>query len=350
MRRTRFTPLALAGALVASMAGRAHATPTEPQSCEAALERLSGQFGSCRLQVESTFAKKRDATKRAAALDKCATKFSTSYAKSVARYGAADCPATPQSAFASSLAQCTDDTTTAAHGGSLPTCGDDVVNVAGEQCDGADLGGSSCGSLGLAGGTLACTAGCRFDTSACTHGTFPASGQTTCWNTVGTVVPCAGTRYDGDLQSGASLAFVDNGDGTVSDANTGLTWEKLADDGGLHDKDTTYSWSAAFAHVADLNAAAFAGHADWRVPNIRELKSIVDFEHATPAVGAAFNNGCASGCSVTTCSCTSTGYHWTSTTLASNPPFAFVMTFSVGESSFANKGFTAVVRAVRGGA
>jgi hypothetical protein len=47
-----------------------------------------------------------------------------------------------------------------------PICGDGVLNGT-EECDGADLGGSACTDFGHPGGVLLCTAGCMFDTSAC---------------------------------------------------------------------------------------------------------------------------------------------------------------------------------------
>lgn len=50
--------------------------------------------------------------------------------------------------------------------GTLPTCGDGVAEC-NEICDGADLNGSTCDSLGYAGGTLACGATCTFNTSGC---------------------------------------------------------------------------------------------------------------------------------------------------------------------------------------
>ena len=49
----------------------------------------------------------------------------------------------------------------------LPECGDGVTNQASEACDGPDLSGATCGSLGLGDGLLACTNGCRYDASGC---------------------------------------------------------------------------------------------------------------------------------------------------------------------------------------
>src|SRR5437773_2844025 len=106
---------------------------------------------------------------------------------------------------------------------------------------------------------------------------FPATGQMTCWDTNGNVIPCAGTGQDGDLRKGAPLSYTDNGNGTVTDNNTGLVWEKLSMDGSVHDVSTTYPWANAFAqHVATLNSTNFAGHNDWRMPNVKELESIMN--------------------------------------------------------------------------
>src|SRR5207245_11724451 len=77
---------------------------------------------------------------------------------------------------------------------------------------------------------------------------FPATGQMTCWDTNGNVIPCAGTGQDGDLRKGAPLSYTDNGNGTVTDNNTGLVWEQLSMDGSVHDVSTTYPWENASAH------------------------------------------------------------------------------------------------------
>jgi hypothetical protein len=51
----------------------------------------------------------------------------------------------------------------------ISVCGNNIKE-GGEQCDGTDLGGATCQSLGFTGGTLSCSASCNFNTSACTSG------------------------------------------------------------------------------------------------------------------------------------------------------------------------------------
>jgi len=180
---------------------------------------------------------------------------------------------------------------------------------------------------------------------------FPATGQTTCWDGSGNVIPCAGTGQDGDLRKGAPLAYVDNGNGTVTDKNTGLVWEKLSVDRSVHDVGNVYTWDQAFSvHVATLNSTNFAGHNDWRVPNVRELQSIVNYQNFNPPVSPAFNNNCSLGCTVTTCSCTAnSGVYWSSTTVARTPTNAWLVEFVDGFVSNTGKSFVKFVRGVRGG-
>ena len=207
-------------------------------------------------------------------------------------------------------------------------CGNGVIDP-GEACDGTNFGGATCESAGFPyGGTLACVAGCTLDTSAC-HRAMLATGQTTCWGSSFTVIPCAGTGQDGDTQTGAPLAYMDNGDGTITDANTGLMWEKQSiGDGSVHDVFNYYSWDQAFSvHVATLNGLSFAGHSDWRVPNVRELLSIVNYENVCPPVSPAFNTDCTLPCTVLTCSCTWSDTYWSSSTSAAFPDSAWEVLF-----------------------
>ena len=60
---------------------------------------------------------------------------------------------------------------------------------------------------------------------------LPKTGQTTCWDTIGNVIPCPGTGQDGEIQAGVawpSPRFNDNGNGTVTDKLTGLMWTQNA--------------------------------------------------------------------------------------------------------------------------
>jgi hypothetical protein len=187
---------------------------------------------------------------------------------------------------------------------------------------------------------------------------FPASGQTTAY----------GPGSDGDVHGGAVLSYTDNGDGTITDNNTGLMWEKKDDSGGIHDKDSTYTWGMDAApytmngtmvteFLATLNTPpCFAGHCDWRIPNVKELQSIIDYENSGPAVSATFNTNCVAGCTV--CSCTAFSlqvatYYWSSTTF--NFPalrgFAWYVEFTFGDVTAhgGSKGSGNLVRAVRGG-
>lgn len=82
----------------------------------------------------------------------------------------------------------------------------------------------------------------------------PAKGQ-----------PCFGqdAQYEGPQPS-----YRDNGDGTVTDLNTGLMWQKGFDGGGKH------TFAEARAGAA---ACRTGGHSDWRLPTIKELYSLIDF-------------------------------------------------------------------------
>jgi len=229
------------------------------------------------------------------------------------------------------------------------TCGDGLKN-GDDGCDGTDLGGATCISLGFGGGTLRCTPSCSIDATGCaTHGgqTLPPTGQTTCWDTGAHMIQCVGTGQDGE--HGGRLAFVDNGDGTITDLHTNLMWETKSDDGSLHDKDKLYSWDTAFTvHVAELNRSNFAGYGDWRVPNVKELLSIVDYESYLPAVHPVFNARCAPSCRVTSCSCNVSNYAMSSTTVAGNTGGVWIVHFGYGLLIGGNKSATDYrIRAVR---
>jgi len=80
--------------------------------------------------------------------------------------------------------------------------------------------------------------------------------------------------------------FQDNGDGTIRDRATGLTWTKL-DSGHLkagENKDGKLNWEQALRWAEDLE---YAGYSDWRLPNIKELQSIVDYTRSPDTTQSA---------------------------------------------------------------
>ncbi len=80
--------------------------------------------------------------------------------------------------------------------------------------------------------------------------------------------------------------FHDNGDGTVTDRATGLTWLKR-DSGHLKagpKRDGRLDWEQALSWAEALE---HAGHSDWRLPNAKELQSIVDYTRSPSATRSA---------------------------------------------------------------
>ncbi len=67
--------------------------------------------------------------------------------------------------------------------------------------------------------------------------------------------------------------FGDNGDGTISDMATGLMWSQ--DDSGVG-----LNWEDALAWVQTKNSENYLGYADWRLPNVKELQSVVDYSRS----------------------------------------------------------------------
>jgi hypothetical protein len=142
-------------------------------------------------------------------------------------------------------------------------------------------------------------------------------------------------------------AFVDNGDGTIIDNRTGLMWEKLSDDGSVHDWNDLYTANTDANKILALNASGgFAGHTDWRLPTIHELMTLL-----RSSLPSEFDNNCAPGCTVLTCSCTEHYYYWSSTQFpAANLVWeAFFPSGSLTQINADIKESNKYVRAVRGG-
>jgi hypothetical protein len=128
-----------------------------------------------------------------------------------------------------------------------------------------------------------------------------------------------------------SQALIDNGDGTVTDSETGLMWQQLSADAG------TMTWQEALAYCEELS---LAGYTDWRLPNLNELISIVDFSASRPSIDVdAFPD-------------TVDDWYHSSTTGVAVPSSAWSVDFTFGGSNYSSispKSFRKHVRAVRGG-
>ncbi len=183
-------------------------------------------------------------------------------------------------------------------------------------------------------------------------GQFPATGQTTSYPAVknGSSWPVA-VPDDGALQRGASLHYQVLSNGTIQDLNTGLIWEvKCQGCGGLHDVSNLYPWSGNGAQVTiwdwldALNAeggTGYAGHHDWRIPNVRELQSIVDYGALPPTIDPLFGP--------TAGNLADPFPYVSSTTLPNGPDFVLQVSFIYGSINDNFRNAPLHVRAVRGG-
>lgn len=179
---------------------------------------------------------------------------------------------------------------------------------------------------------------------------MPQTGQTTAY----------GNGTDGDLERGTARSFTDNGDGTITDNVTGLMWEKKSDDDSIHDKDVKYRWSTGTGNMdgtivttflAGLNVAGgFAGHTDWRISNIHELQTLVNFEVFSPSAFSEFNDSCSGGCMVMNRSCTNSRDYTSSTTRQNFTDDTWDVGFADGDTVGGDKTVLKFVRAVGGGA
>jgi hypothetical protein len=107
------------------------------------------------------------------------------------------------------------------------------------------------------------------------------TGQTVCYEGSGNQMNCHGSGQDGEFQAGVSFQdrrFREDGD-NVLDIGTGLTWLKHAN---VHQQ--TMDWKTAGNVISQMNKDQAYGFDDWRVPEIRDLESLTDMDHHSPAL------------------------------------------------------------------
>jgi len=137
--------------------------------------------------------------------------------------------------------------------------------------------------------------------------------------------------------------FTDNGNGTVTHTKTGLMWKRCSEGQAWSGTTctgtaTTYTWQAALQQAETLNnGGGFATFTDWRVPNIKELDSIVERQCSSPAINAAIFPA------------TVSGNYWSASPYAAIAARAWGVGFGNDNDRAVNKSNINYVRLVRGG-
>jgi hypothetical protein len=152
--------------------------------------------------------------------------------------------------------------------------------------------------------------------------TYSSSGYTRC--VLGEQNQLSDFQHSGQNQP---RVFEDNKNGTITDRITQLVWQKQ-DDG------TTAAWEEAIIKCEDLS---LGGYSDWRVPNVKELRSIVDSRTYAPAIYPGYFPN------------TRSETYWSSTTYGASPSAAWSVNFWHGEVTDSPKGNALYVRCVRAG-
>ena len=129
----------------------------------------------------------------------------------------------------------------------------------------------------------------------------------------------------GDSVFGSGPSLRNNGDGTLTDERTGLVWQQLGERAGM-------TWEEALKHCSQLN---LADKSNWRLPNIKELRSLSDDHRMQPSMDRElFPN--AEG-----------KPYWSSTTQSNRPERAWYVDFSTGLVTYSDKTERYLVLAVR---
>lgn len=148
---------------------------------------------------------------------------------------------------------------------------------------------------------------------------LPDTGQDKCYDGVGNVISCPnpGERFygqDGQYQ-GALRSYRDNGNGTVTDLNTGLMWQQGDDQNGTDGNAPYYTWQQALDYCSEL---ALAGYQDWRLPSVKELTSLVNLGRNSPAIDTQFFPQCRSN------------LYWSGSNVVSNADYRWYVLFHDG--------------------
>ncbi len=160
------------------------------------------------------------------------------------------------------------------------------------------------------------------------------TGWQTCHDVNGAPQECANSGQDGELRPGALTPeprFIVEND-TVLDALTGLVWSCSANPG-----EFPLNWKEAGEFIEQCNRDGLAGHTDWRLPNRRELRSLMDYSRKDPALPAEHPFADVSP-----------QWYWSSTPWAGNTEYAWYVHFVGGRMFYGKTDGYYLVWPVRG--
>jgi hypothetical protein len=170
------------------------------------------------------------------------------------------------------------------------------------------------------------------DITTSVHG-FLQTGQRTCYDPHGREIPCQGTGQDAVFSSGHAwpkTRFEVSGN-IVLDRLTDLMWLQNA-----NIAEFPFSWREALAFVTEMNATSEFGFSDWRLPNRRELRSLISYQTRRPSLPEdhPFTNIFAH-------------WYWSSTTAAAHPDHAWYVNLDGGRMFYGGKDQAYMVWPVR---
>lgn len=172
-------------------------------------------------------------------------------------------------------------------------------------------------------------------------GKIPDTGQTTSYTSIFgedsdySINPQSYTKLDA---SGDALPDSASEWAMVRDNVTDLIWENKTDDGGINDKDNTYTWQEVQdVFIAQLNNEKFGGYSDWRLPTVMELSILVHADGVGPSINTAYFSN------------TISNFYWSSTTYGGILDNKWGVDYYLGNVYYLKNIAELYVRAVRGG-
>ena len=160
------------------------------------------------------------------------------------------------------------------------------------------------------------------------------TGQRTCHDSNGQLIDCSGSGQDAEFCSGQpwpEVRFEVQGE-LILDRLTGLAWPQNA-----NLAEFPLNWREALDYIKTINVAAMFRYNDWRLPNRRELRSLISHQTRRPALaeGYPFSHVFAN-------------WYWSSTTAAAYPDHAWYVNLDGGRMFYGGKDQAYMVWPVRG--